>query len=380
MELTEVASLNTIEKELLSDRYGIGKSTEVQNNVFLSNAMKNIRTDRKFISPDNAFTYYTYGKLGLLWIQTPACKNSEHGNCTVCNYWKGNRISDVVDRVIDADIHFADEKILLVNTCGSCLDPYEIGYQEQEKLLKWLNGVKPEEIVLETHLNTLDRNTVLKVRELLPDKKVLFEIGVESVSPDVLFYSINKPFSANRMREKLELIHSVNAACIANVLMGAPFLTQEEQIADSVVTIRALLEAGVDNLVLFPVNIKPHTLPELLYREGMYQQIRADMLVKVLEQIPKNELHKVDLSWYGEHIEKDVIGPYYCPKCQSLLKSLIFEFVYAKTAEDRKRILLKMSKQVCTCEHETGDYFRTSYYERLRAGYDFICKKVSIEK
>ena len=35
MELTESASLNAIEKELLSDRYEIGKYTEVQNNVFL---------------------------------------------------------------------------------------------------------------------------------------------------------------------------------------------------------------------------------------------------------------------------------------------------------------------------------------------------------
>lgn len=374
MELNESISLNAVEKELLSDRYGIGKSTEVMNNVFLCNAMKNIRADRELISPDNAFTYYTYGDLGLLWIQTPACRNSKQGNCTVCNYWNGNQISDVVDRVIGADIHFADEKILLVNTCGSCLDPYELDYPEQEKLLKWLNGVKPEEIILETHLNTLDRNSVLKVGELLPDKKVSFEIGVESVSQDVLFYSINKPFRADWVREKLELIHSVNAACIANVLMGAPFLTKEEQITDSVTTIRALLEAGVDNLVLFPVNIKPHTLPELLYKEGMYQQTRADMLVKVLEQIPEDELHKVDLSWYGEHVEKDAIGPYYCPKCQISLKSLIFEFVFAKKVEERKSILLKMSEQVCTCERETGDYFWMSYYERLKTGYDLIRK------
>lgn len=375
MELNESASVEPVEKELLSDRYGIGKSTEVQNNVFLCNVMKNIRAHRERISPDNAFTYYINGDLGLLWIQTPACRNSQFGNCTVCNYWNGNRISDVVDRVIGADIHFTDEKILLVNTCGSCLDPYELDYPEQEKLLRWLNGVKPEEIILETHLNTLDRNSILKVRELVPDKKVSFEIGVESVSPDVLFYSINKPFSANRVREVLELIHSVNAACIANVLMGAPFLTREEQIADSVATIRFLLKAGVDNLVIFPVNIKPHTLTELLYKEGMYQQIRADMLVKVLEQTPEDELHKVNLSWYGEHVEKDVIGPYYCPKCQISLKSLIFEFGFSKTAEERKSILLKMSEQVCTCERETGDYVRMSYYERLKTGYNLIRKK-----
>lgn len=375
MELNKSASLNSVEKELLSDSFGIGKSTEVQSNVFLCNAMKNIRADRELISPDNVFTYGTYGDLGLLWIQTPACRNSKHGNCTICNYWNGNRISDAVDRVISADIHFADEKILIINTCGSCLDPYELDYSEQEKLLKWLNGVKPEEIILETHLNTLDRNWVLRVRELLPDKNVSFEIGVESVSPDVLFYSINKPFSADRLREKLELIHSVNAACIANVLMGAPFLTKEEQVADSVATIRALLEAGVDNLVLFPVNIKPRTLPEFLYKEGMYQQTRADMLVEVLEQISEDELHKVNLSWYGEHVEKDVIGPYYCPVCQISLESLIFEFVCVKTVEERKDILLKMSEQVCTCKCETGDYFRLSYYERLKAGYDLTRKK-----
>lgn len=376
MELTESVFLNVIEKELLSDIYGIGKPTEVQNNIFLCNAMKTIRADRKLISPNNVFTYYTSGELGRLWLQTPACKNSKNGNCTVCNYWNGNRISDVVDKVINADIHFADEKILLVNTCGSCLDPYELDYLEQEKLLKWLNEVRPEDIILETHLNTLDRDTILKVRELLHDKRVSFEIGVESVSTDVLFYSINKPFSADRLREKLELIHSVHASCIANVLIGAPFLTNQEQIMDSVVTIRALLEAGVDNLVLFPVNIKPYTLLEFLYKEGIYKQIRADMLVKVLEQVPVNELHKVDISWYGEHAEKDVIGPYYCPKCQSSLKSLISDFVSTKTAEKRKSILLKMSEQVCTCEREIDNYFQISYYERLKIGYDLISKKV----
>ena len=70
MELYESASLSEVEKQLLSDRYGIGKSTEAKNNVFLCNAMKSIRANRELIHPDNAFTYYTYGELGLLWIQT----------------------------------------------------------------------------------------------------------------------------------------------------------------------------------------------------------------------------------------------------------------------------------------------------------------------
>lgn len=376
MELYESASLSEVEKQLLSDRYGIGKSTEAKNNVFLCNAMKSIRANRELIHPDNAFTYYTYGELGLLWIQTPACRNSKYGNCTVCNYWDGNRISDVVEMVIGSDIHFSDEKLLLVNTCGSCLDPYELDYSEQEKLLKWLNGVKPEEIILETHMNTINKSSILKILELLPDKKVSFEIGVESVSPDVLFYSINKPFSAYLLKEKLELIHSAKLACIANVLMGAPFLTTEEQITDSVLTIKTLLKAGVDKLVLFPVNIKPHTLTSFLYKEGIYQQTRADMLVRVLEQLPEDELNKVDISWYGEHVEKDVIGPYYCPKCQVLLKSLISEFVSTTTVGKRKSLLLKMSAQICTCEHKTGDYFQMSYYERLKTGYDFVLKKI----
>ena len=380
MELKRYASLNKMEKELLSNRYGIGKPSEAKNNAFLCGVMKKIRAGRLPLSPDNAFTYSASGEMGQLWMQTPACKNSKNGTCTVCNYWNGNRISDVVDRVIGADIHFAAEKILLVNTCGSCLDPYELGYPEQAKLLKWLDKVRPEEIILETHLNTLDRDTILKVRELLPNKKVSFEIGVESVSPDVLFYSMNKPSGIERMKEKLELIHSVHAACIANVLLGAPFLTREEQIWDSAEAIRALLDAGADSVVLFPVNIKPHTLPDFLYEEGMYQQIRADMLVTVLERIPETELHRVDLSWYGEHAEEKVIGPYYCPKCQGSLKSYISDFVLAKTAEERNSILSKMSEQRCVCEEETGEYFQMSYYERLKMGYDLIRKKTAPKK
>ena len=203
MELKRYASLNKMEKELLSNRYGIGKPSEAKNNAFLCGVMKKIRAGRLPLSPDNAFTYSASGEMGQLWMQTPACKNSKNGTCTVCNYWNGNRISDVVDRVIGADIHFAAEKILLVNTCGSCLDPYELGYPEQAKLLKWLDKVRPEEIILETHLNTLDRDTILKVRELLPNKKVSFEIGVESVSPDVLFYSMNKPQGIEQKKEKL---------------------------------------------------------------------------------------------------------------------------------------------------------------------------------
>lgn len=369
MNLFNQVSLNSEEKDVLSEKFHIGKSSETKYNKFLGNAMRQLRSGRILLSEEYFFSYSTLGELGLLWIQTPACKNSMAGCCTVCNYWNGNRISGIIDRVIQKDIDFRGVTTLLVNTCGSCLDLYELCREEQEKLLRWLNSIPPKEIILETHLNTLTSDAICMVNELLPDKKIFFEVGIESISDEVLFYSLNKPTDVRHFREVLQIIHSNRASCIANVLLGAPFLSREEQIADAVSTIKFLLEANIDNIVLFPVNIKPNTIPEILYRQGMYEQIRADMLIKVLEQLPDSDLHKIDISWYGEHVENSVIAPYYCSTCQNTLKTTISDFNCSKSLEERKNKLLQMKEMICSCEYQENDYFQMTYFERLEEGY-----------
>ena len=116
MELKRYASLNKMEKELLSNRYGIGKPSEAKNNAFLCDVMKKIRAGRLPLSPDNAFTYSASGDMGQPWMQTTACKNSKNGPGTVCNYWNGTRISDVYDMTLGADTNFASEKNRLGET------------------------------------------------------------------------------------------------------------------------------------------------------------------------------------------------------------------------------------------------------------------------
>ena len=51
---------------------------------------------------------------------------------------------------------------------------------------------------------------------------------------------------------------------IANVLLGIPFLSVRQRIEDAISSICDLLERGIDEIMLFPVNIKPYTLVKFL--------------------------------------------------------------------------------------------------------------------
>ena len=94
----------------------------------------------------------------------------------VCNYWAGRKVPGLVERMKRTICIPEGTNTILINTCGSCLDPQELMIDEQNQLFKWLNKQPAEDIILETHMFTLSEDTVRRVRDLLPDKNLFLRL------------------------------------------------------------------------------------------------------------------------------------------------------------------------------------------------------------
>lgn len=368
--------LSIREKQQLNEKYKL-LSGRGPDNHLLGRAMRTLRSHRAVLPPENAFGLFRTADYVQLWIQTEACRHSKAGSCTVCNYWNGKHCPGIIDELIVQDQLPVDCHTLLLNTCGSCLDPLELSREEQDKLFAWIVRHPYKKIIFETHADTLDQETVGRVCEHFQKQEVLFEFGIESSSADTLFYCLNKRPPQKSVPEIVEMVHQYGAFCIANVLLGAPFLSRQEQVEDAVRTIQELLQQGVDYITLFPVNIKAYTLLYFLCQHQQYDVVCGDMIVDVLAQFTASELPRIDVAWYGEHREEGTVPPHFCSRCQVELPKLLQKYNHVESSLEREIVLTKMRSLRCACLPEDARIRQAdSLYSRLDRGYGLIQKRL----
>lgn len=355
--------LNSQDRKYLCQKYGLTYPT---SNAVLCHAMKSIRKDRTTLDEDYLYNVFSKGTFTQLWIQTPACRFSQKGYCTICNYWKGNKSSLFFDSILP-NLSFPDETdTLLINTCGSCLDTVELTEEEQNKLIDRIALLNISNVIFETHVHTLTEKTVQRITELLPHKNVFFEIGIESIDSDVLFFSLNKPYHQTDYIKLSDMIHKWNAKCICNVVVGSPYLSEEEQIADAVTSANWLLQNQVDEITLFPINIKPHTLLSYLYDQGKIMPTPSYLIPMVLMSLDCEWLSRVKIAWYGEHREENVIPPQYPGFTQDPMFRLIEDFNLASSTEEAKVIVKHMEMLLAGYKPQVST---TSFAERIDRAY-----------
>lgn len=342
-------------------------------NQFLSDIMIDIRRKRPQIKKEPHFTISIFESgIAQVWIQTPPCRYSQAGKCTICNYWKGNRILNVIDELMENCTIPDNCSMLLINTCGNCLDPYELSLKDQEKLWDWINNQKCQGVILETHADTLLPDRMIHIKDRIPNKELYFEIGIETVSKDVLLYCLNKRTPKISLEKIVSNVHEIGGKLIANVILGAPFLNQKEQVEDAINSIQTLMEKGVDYVTLFPINIKPYTLTKMMYENGMYELVTGNMIIETLSGISPEYLPRVDLSWYGERSEEGLLTPDYCPKCQGDFVQMIGHYNKTVSKDDRQRALEIIKAKKCTCQRECNPYYDMEFSKRIEYGYSKI--------
>ncbi len=253
-------------------------------------------------------TIWRHKNVVQLQVGSIGCRFKAQGSCLVCNYGSIERnltqeeteeaVSDLLNRYKDC----AHENLeLVLGSYGSILDTREVPYENLVIILKMIHEQDIfKSITFETHYTTISRNILQDIRRKLPDKTIAIEMGLESSDPCILQNIYNKFINFDAFEKILELIKSEGFDVGLNVLLGAPGLSVQERIQDSIASIIWAFNHHADWVVLFPMNIKPDTRLWDIYKAGGYKRVSLREADMVMEQLPESLRNRVSLSWYGD--------------------------------------------------------------------------------
>lgn len=296
------------------------------------------------------------GLLCDLWFLTSGCRHDASGGCVMCNYGKNGGFID--EKEILHELEHIVEKLslnfedFLLTSSGSLLDVREVSLDMREKLIPILETVQTKRFIIETRSDTITDSGIDFLKRIVPDSEKYIEIGVESSDDWVLKYCINKEAAFQKFQEAVEKLHSNGIYVIANIGVGFPFMSEKASVRHSIQSIRDVLEAGADSVVLFPYHVKRGTLLDVMYQQGMYQPISLWAFVEVLNSFSEDDLQKLQISWYKDYFgeEKSYIyrSPGTCPDCREKVMKELDRY----RNEQDPAIVKMLAEFPCGCKKE----------------------------
>lgn len=289
-------------------------------------------------------------------FESKGCKNSYNGKCIMCDYGKGRNISKE-EMLHGLDFAIKNIKgnptVLLVNTYGSILDEFEFSKDNLITLLTKINKLNFSTIIFETHYKTITKEKIDLIKKYVENKSIYFEIGIESFNDKYRRKCLNKEIDNNELFETIKLVKENGFHISANLLIGVPFLDTYEQLNDSIESINIAFENNVDEITLFPINIKQYTLLYELYKNDLYKPISSWMLIEILNNVKEEYLHRISFAWYGNrdmsYSNNTTIFPVTCDKCKDELNNFFDEFNNFNI-DNKKELLDNINKLSDRCE------------------------------
>lgn len=315
------------------------------------NMRKNIKTAPG--TPVVALTKIEKKNYQLLFMSC-GCENA----CTFCNYgFDYNLTLDMVKPELEKiDLKEFDIQELELEANGSFLSEREIPYDLFIEVLRFVAHRGIPVITMETHYTTITERKIQDIRKILGEEQVVnFELGFESANERVRKI-YNKDIDTKKYLEVTRLCEKYRIALQINVLLGAPFLTREEQIQDCINSLKFVYKNMPKDtiVVLFPINIKNNTMLKLWQERSLYDQISSWEFVELLHKIPKEYLDKFTIAWWGNRentFTKGIIQyPKTCDKCESRLMQFYVDFYCNWNPEYRKQIIEEMWASRCECD------------------------------
>ncbi len=316
------------------------------------------RNGKKVISQD--YIIRKRGELLHVCLNSPGCRYRKSGSCVMCDYGQGYllREENIRAMLVNMKEEAAGMKSILIGSLGSVLDPEEVLPECLELICRVLNEISVETVIFETHYTMVNREICQWLRQQLPLKDVVIEIGLESVDSYVQEKCLNKKVDLHILEEKIRFIHEYRMSVTANVFLGAPFLTAAKQIDDAEKTVYWAIHHKVDSVVIFPANIRKNTLLEELYQKQKYSRIWQWAVFELLDRIPVAYLDRIYLAWYGDWVDYNEVGeitnlpPYSCERCREVWMDFYAQFLQEHSSIKRKSFLKISRKKLvegCNC-------------------------------
>lgn len=298
----------------------------------------------------------------LLEISLPSyrCCHDIEGGCIMCNYGMGSAHrpdKNAIMMQLESLLRNVKSPVrtLLLSTNGSILDQNSIDKELLFEVLEFAENSTAETIIIETHIDTLSEARFQMLRQYIPKKFIIIEVGLESSDNYVQKYCYLKELPMNKLSQALSIAQNYDIRFQLNVIMGAPFLSRREQIKDAEKSIRWSLEKGA-MVTLFPMNIKPFTLLRYALEQGICHPISHWSIPLLLERFTEAELERIDLAWYGNRqIEYDdthanTIFPTDCNKCHSFIQDFYHTYITATNGSIRRAaVAAVLSSANCDC-------------------------------
>lgn len=294
---------------------------------FLSRAMLALRRSRSATPAQTHYVRYDTtgrGSFAQIWFATRGCSWDRRGSCTMCNYGTGPSVSSstIVGYVKDALSSIRNDSVeldeLFISPSGSLLDRAEVPDAALSQILDLVSEQPVTRFSFETRPDTLDAATLSRMRRSLPNKAISIGVGLESANPMTLRLLVNKPLAMTGFIDALDMVHNEGIALTANVCIGYPPFSRDEAVADAVTSARWALDAGADEVLLFPLHAKSGTLSGWLHDRSDFYCPSLWQLIDVIVQLPDSQIDRVSISWYRADygIQPDVLSsPTSCPLC-----------------------------------------------------------------
>lgn len=346
-----------------------------------------MRKSRPSDDSSRRINVFQRGNLLQLTFQTSGCRYSASGSCTMCNYGQGV-ITDVqvILQELDEICHskaFVESTMILLGASGSFLDEGELPRKLQYDIMKRISQSHMQEVFIETHYKSVSDEKLQIIQEIFHDKAVHIEMGLETIKEEFQINILNKPILLYQLKKTMQQIHAHNIVVDLNVLFGMPFLTINQQIEDTLKTIRWALENGADSIIVFPINIHPYTVFEWWYDNGYIMVPSLWGLFMVLQNLTNKELSCICLAWYGNRCiayspEKKTVIPHACPVCQEQLISFFDNFASNYDLSYRKKSLDEFSNRTFHCEcrqnliAKASTEICTDFMSKLKSAHDAL--------
>jgi len=229
---------------------------------------------RKTAASDNHPRNYTYRETNNSFhiaFKSKGCPNYFNGSCTMCYYgtdWKDLSPDETKKAFNDAISKKTKPiKILFICSYGSIMDDREFSEESFKALINEIKKIETiKTLIIETHYETISKTKLEYLKNTLPNIYVTFEMGFETADPEIRKKCLLKNIDNNDFSETIKLIHSYKMGVLINILVGIPFLTPEEQLSDALKSIEWGIENKVNEIVLFPINVKKDTVLYKFYQ------------------------------------------------------------------------------------------------------------------
>ncbi len=325
--------------------------------MFIKNVNRHLRNNRPYFPKDKFCEVFKNGNLLEISFLSKQCKNDRSGSCLMCDYGRTDKVGPneiylgTMDKILSEESESIDFLLLCSN--GSILDEYQISTQLLTEILKKAQNCKIPKIIIETHYKDVTKDRLNLIKSII-HKPVTIEMGLETINPVYQSAFFMKGIDIGSYEKTVELIHSYNFDVELNIMLGLPFMSASEQVEDVKKTIKWAIERNCTPVV-FPINIKAHTMLRYLYENKLYSPISLWLLVHLLDSVEPTVLEKIIIAWYGNRDESytpdiPTIHPECCNDCKENLMAFGRKFLDLEDGFARKKLIQTLKKTIsCDC-------------------------------